>query len=400
MCLPETDLRNEILDHISTNTEAHFKSQQIGDPELTMSEKRNIAESILNKSISLFLTRFGKYLSHEQIELFQNCPTEDEYTVQFYLEQSKRENLKLNEKQVKNRRFEAMNQLLEEGSYFSEHEMKSRNPLLYEHLVGQYMTQEEKDQDDRVDTSNISFVNLLLHQIDKDNEESFKQEQVETEKMESMCDDDTSPKNSMAQSSSNLINDDVEYDTSDEEEVHTGNSKILERTSGQLKLEENEFEQVPPKSKSLWGEEMSDQPLSKPVGMDRTPWATSYGSKPSTSQPSTLQQVEEISEDERILLFQEFRSHMMNDFLEGKEKSFDYSKVDSNPAYDNLTDKNQDAEDKYFDEDESSNSEMQVDTADHPMSKENSSDDELDQFMNSLKPEILMQDINSKIKHM
>ncbi|KAL1462474.1 hypothetical protein WDU94_014306 [Cyamophila willieti] len=388
MCLPEMDLRNEILDHIASNTEAHFKSQQIGDPEFTISEKRNIAESILNKSISLFLTRFGKYLSYEQIEVFQNCPEEDEYTVQFYLQQSKKENSKLNEKLVRNRRFEAMNQLVAEGSYFSEHEMKSRNPLLYEQLVGQYMTQEEKEEDDRVDTSNISFVNLLLHQIDKDNEESFKQEQLETENMESNYEDDSSPKQSTAQSKAKLHNDDVEYDTSDEDEEDIG----------QPTQTDYEYDEVPVKSQSLWGEDMSDQPISKPVGIDRTPWATASASKP-RSQPSKLKQVEEISEEERILLFQEFRSHMMNDFVEGKEKSFDYSKVDSNPAYDNLNNKGQDAEDKYFDEDESSNSEMQIDT-DHPMSKDNSSDDELEQFMNSLKPEITMQDINSKIKHM
>lgn len=78
---------------------------------------------------------------------------------------------------------------------------------------------------------------------------------------------------------------------------------------------------------------------------------------------------------------------------------FVLSKVDSNPAYDNLNERGQDAEDQYFDEDDSSNSEMQVDSV--AISKENSSsDDELEEFMNSLKPEILMQDINSKIKHL
>lgn len=49
-----------------------------------------------------------------------------------------------------------MNQLIKEGSYFSESEMKSRNPLLYEHLIGQYLTPEEREDMDRVDTSNIT----------------------------------------------------------------------------------------------------------------------------------------------------------------------------------------------------------------------------------------------------
>lgn len=87
MCLPEADLRNEILDHISANTEAHFKSQQIGEPELTVTEKRSIAENLLNKSASLFLSRFGQYLTYEHFEFFKNCPEEDQYVVSHYLKQ-------------------------------------------------------------------------------------------------------------------------------------------------------------------------------------------------------------------------------------------------------------------------------------------------------------------------
>lgn len=49
-----------------------------------------------------------------------------------------------------------MNQLIKEGSYFRDTEMKTRNPLLFEHLVGQYLTPEEKEVSDRVDTSNIT----------------------------------------------------------------------------------------------------------------------------------------------------------------------------------------------------------------------------------------------------
>lgn len=97
MCLPQADLRNEILDHISTNTEAHFKSQQIGDPELTVTEKRTIAENILNKGVGLFLSRFGQYLSYEQLEFFQDSPEEDQYIVTHYLQLCRKQNSKLNE---------------------------------------------------------------------------------------------------------------------------------------------------------------------------------------------------------------------------------------------------------------------------------------------------------------
>lgn len=77
-----------------------------------------------------------------------------------------------------------------------------------------------------------------------------------------------------------------------------------------------------------------------------------------------------------------------------------HSKVDSNPAYDNLTERGQDAEDQYFDEDDSSNSEMQVDIVRSRQISNSSTGDELEEFMNDLRPEIMMQDINSKMKHL
>lgn len=287
-----------------------------------------------------------------------------------------------------------MTQLIEEGSYFSETEMKSRNPLLYENLVGQYLTPEEKENNDRVDTSNITFVNLLLHQIDKDNEESFKQEQLKGEKMDSPCDDDNlSDRNSTALRQD--LNDqiEVEYDTSDDE--HHSPKKFHDRNK------QPSPEDFDPKiaSSSLWGEDMTDEPLSTPVGIERTPWATTSSS--SYTRPTTkAETIVELSDKEKSLLFEEFRSHMFTNFLEGKEKLFDYSSVDSNPAYDNLSEKGQAAEDQYFDEDESSNSEMQVEEEEARSKVNSSSEDELDVFMNNLKPEILMQDINSKIKQL
>lgn len=387
MSQPDLDLRNEILDHISANKEIHFKSQQIGDPELTTNEKRNIAESILNNSISLFLSRFGQYLTYEQMKYFKNCPQGDEYTVKFYLDQQKAQ--KLTKKNVKNRRFEAMKKLISEGSYFSESEMKSRNPLLYEQLIGQYLSPEEKEEANRLDTSNITLVNILLHQIDRDNEESFKQEQLEIEKIESSH-EDMSCIDVLAEQPINLMEKDteVEYDTSDEEDSHTKNT--LNRIPKPIVMHE---EETLTQSTSLWGEDMSDQPLSKPVGIERTPWATPSVSR-LHNQPKSKPSVK-LSDSERSLLFQEFRSHMLTTFLEGKEKLFDYSKVDTNPAYDNLDEEGQDAEDKYFDEDESCDSVMEVETK----SKENtSSEDELDMFMKNLKPNLLTQDINFKLK--
>lgn len=45
---------------------------------------------------------------------------------------------------VRNRRLEALKRLSEKGAYFSDKEMKRRNPLLFEELVGQFLTNDQK----------------------------------------------------------------------------------------------------------------------------------------------------------------------------------------------------------------------------------------------------------------
>lgn len=64
---------------------------------------------------------------------------------------------------IKNRRFEALKKMVEEGSYFTETEMRNRNPLLYEELVGKYLTPEErKERLNNIDTANITYVLFIL----------------------------------------------------------------------------------------------------------------------------------------------------------------------------------------------------------------------------------------------
>lgn len=47
---------------------------------------------------------------------------------------------------------------MKEGIYFSEKEMKQRNPLLYEQLVGQYLTEEEIEDRKNADRKDIKYV--------------------------------------------------------------------------------------------------------------------------------------------------------------------------------------------------------------------------------------------------
>ena len=78
-------LCNDLLDHLSLNQVAHFKSQQIGEPDLSREQKRDIAESVLNRSYSLFLSRFGTHLLEKHLDYFVECSIEERYEVEFYL---------------------------------------------------------------------------------------------------------------------------------------------------------------------------------------------------------------------------------------------------------------------------------------------------------------------------
>jgi hypothetical protein len=47
---------------------------------------------------------------------------------------------------------------VKEGIYFSEKEMKRRNPLLYQQLVGQYLTKKEVEDRNNADRKDIEYV--------------------------------------------------------------------------------------------------------------------------------------------------------------------------------------------------------------------------------------------------
>ena len=187
--------RGNIL-HKVAESDGYFKSQQRGDPDLTYQEKYDIAESLLKEKPSTFLSRFGKYLSEDDLIYFESM--KDDYMIEFHLRELKQMNDdKKNKTKVRNRRYEAMKELMNQGSYFryvklllvskmskystqfnvvgikirltfycyhSDEEMKQRDPLLYEQMVGQYLSPDEVD--DMVDKSDLRFSTILTKHMD------------------------------------------------------------------------------------------------------------------------------------------------------------------------------------------------------------------------------------------
>lgn len=285
--------REALLDHISTESKAFFRHQQIDEPELNVKEKRQIAAEILDNSHYKFLQRFGMHLKEDHLK---------------YLESQEHRN---NERQeiedhikhlrwilghqstiIRNRRYCALVSLIKGKKYFSENEMQSRDPLLFEQLIGQYQSREEKVARRRPNPETSTLVDVLLEGIDNEqNCEVVKKQREEENRLNENHDDDADSRDSMASK------------TSDDEA----------------------------KDCKQWGE--FDEPASSK-------------SEPSSAPRARKRAANLITATERDLLREEFFGIMYSNFLSGRDSEFHYSTVDDNDEYDDVKEADQDFEDR------------------------------------------------------
>lgn len=175
------DQRRQILDTVAAS-DGFFKHQQRGEPDLTYEEKREIARETLDTNVRLFLQRYGKYLYREDVSYFEPLRRTD-YEVDFYLKEAEKRQHRSQRlsMQTKNRRYEALQRLKTDGEYFSDKEMRRRNPLLFEQMIGRYMTEKEKDDLDKMDFSTLTFSGLLMEHIDRNEVRSLRRQQQDVE---------------------------------------------------------------------------------------------------------------------------------------------------------------------------------------------------------------------------
>nr|CAH7715443.1 unnamed protein product [Callosobruchus chinensis] len=333
--------RDSLLNFLTLNDEICFKNQQRWEPDLTMKEKYDIALNVFRNSKLNFLMRFGKYLNQEHLAYFRRFTEHGEpdcAEIEFMLcELSKSCPSNPNSTLVKNRRYEAMKQMIQDDQYFSEIEMMKRNPLLYEQLVGQYLTDDEiRERDKYKMDEQVTFVKILMEGIERDNAEAYRKLQAETEDSQ------------------------MEEEDSDEEET--------------VAKEDRSNAPSPVPSCSRWGEfEVKDE-----YHVPR-------------SGPKRPQHCTAITAQERLLLRQEFVSSMYQSFLDGKD-DFNYAKIDNDPSFDNADELDHDAEDKYFASEEAE----ECDTK----HEDESSEDEFDIFMNHLKQHPSVSELTSNMKRL
>ena len=161
------------------HSDVTIKSQQKDEPDLTFDEKFAYLKELLTDSTSTFLYRFGHILDIGHLTYFDGLPQSYELELQL---RDLRKHLDPKQRKIatRNRRFVHMEKQLEKGTYFEEDAMRSRNPLLFEHYVGQYMTEEEREQNDKK-LSDVLWSAHILRAIDKEERRAQLEQQLEEE---------------------------------------------------------------------------------------------------------------------------------------------------------------------------------------------------------------------------
>uniref|UniRef100_A0A1Q3FDD1 Putative coiled-coil domain protein n=1 Tax=Culex tarsalis TaxID=7177 RepID=A0A1Q3FDD1_CULTA len=335
-------LQSDLVDHVARESKVFFKSQQINDPELTADEKVAIVRDVLAKSHTTFLARFGQFIKEDHLRFFEQdgqtsgYSPDESYEVGYYLERIRRSHNGGRHREVRNRRYAALKQLVQEGKYFSETEMMQREPLLYDQLVGQYLTEREKKARDAVGQKNDSLVAILFNGMDREKADSLRQEQEQAEKR-------------------------------DDEAAGGGDGDDVG------------FRDMPPGSpafsRAQWGN-FDDEEVERQRKVENDRASRKRNKKFSTPLAA-------LTAGERDLLRDEFVGTMYSRFIAGEDVEFDYSKVDESMELDNLDIVEQDEQERYFDTDDGETEQVKADEG-CKMQQDDESEDDLDVYMRHL----------------
>ncbi|XP_045930253.1 coiled-coil domain-containing protein 97 [Micropterus dolomieu] len=137
----ESQCVNDMVEAIARSG-SPVKSQQIGEAELTLEERR---EELLHQYRTrplVFLERYHTCLRPQNLPAFAHVCSDPR--AQHYSKVIQRRAAACtNRTRVRNQRYAALRALQSEGQYFSEEQMRMREPLLYEQYIGQYLTDDE-----------------------------------------------------------------------------------------------------------------------------------------------------------------------------------------------------------------------------------------------------------------
>lgn len=179
-----------------------FKTLRRNEEELASEEKLCQMQKTLHDDPALFLSKWGRYLSQNTLNLFQNI--QNNYEVDFYLDGllfkeemrtvPSRPTKSALRTLIQNRRYEFLKRNLKDSDYFSDESIQLRDPALYDQYIGQHISAAEKEEPFAED---ISLVNRILSNIDRKfvddhlyHQKIMDEEQMEEEEDESESEDE------------------------------------------------------------------------------------------------------------------------------------------------------------------------------------------------------------------
>ncbi|XP_051571347.1 coiled-coil domain-containing protein 97-like isoform X1 [Myxocyprinus asiaticus] len=160
------------------------KSQQLGEPDLTVEEKEEVLMEQYKSKPLVFLERYQAHLKPEHLEAFSHLSSD--CRAQYYCKEiQRRASGKANQTRIRNCRYAALRVLQKEGQYFSEEQMRVRDPLLYEQYIGQYLSEEEilQRSEEAMQNGPGGLADLLLNSY----QERLIQNRLEEEQEREQC---------------------------------------------------------------------------------------------------------------------------------------------------------------------------------------------------------------------
>lgn len=163
-----SDIIGRMIKLIASQKDAYFKSQQRDETDLNDDQKRTIVQNLFDTNKTIFLHHYGKYLDKDDLQNLESLWTDEKSDLYIQIKDLK-ERCRHKQSAIKNRRYQALQKLLRDGSYFSNSEMQSRNPYLFEQMIGQYMSSDERKRLQNscyeLNYNNTNFSSFLMEQI-------------------------------------------------------------------------------------------------------------------------------------------------------------------------------------------------------------------------------------------
>lgn len=297
--------------------------------------KKEYLQALLLHDPGVFLERHGSSLSASERKLFH--PLRGDYEVDFYLRLLEDGRDEKKRSQVsRNRRLAAMNRLLKEGTYFSEKEMRDRQPGTYHQYIGQYHPPEVPE----VPGEGCQAGTLLAESIMRQQDELSMRQRAEEEARQW----------GRAETAAAAREQEEEEEESDSED---GSDQRRQQGPAQVGIDSTQQRQDERQQQQGTAGSQQVHEQQAGVGGGGRPHAGPDGAGSDRAGEEEGPSYVRISPDEQLENAAAFLDIMKQRFLAGQDEGVDYAAIDADAELDEdwAVEQGRDAEDAYFDDD-------------------------------------------------